>query len=575
LLSKLFPNRNSTFEIQKSLYLFLKKSCHKTDSVQENLLNTMKKISTLSLSIALGVTLTLFTSCKKSETTAEQPPPSASKTPAGNIQSAEKNSFQEVTSHLDPGGNLYLYFSTEQLLDGLSGKTSNLRQLLSAIPNVKEEDRQNLEKALNIITNLVKTSGVEDVSGFGASSIAREKEFYYTKSMLHHYKGKGSGFLWSLFGQKPHPLDGLNLLSTNTAVAMFCDFDLPLLWSVIEKQVAQSGFAEAEQELQKLPQQFEAATGLKWDQVLASLGGEYGLVLTLNESKKISIPIPGGQQPLEIPEPALMLVANVKDNTIFNRVDEALKSSKQSVFRTDEADLKMRTIALPLPLPIQLGPTIATSQGYLFIGSTDLIVKEALAVNAGKSPGLKSTQEFQRLAKDVPQQGNNFVFLSERFGNAVREIQTQALTMTHASDNQKDLLSMFRSEHAPYLFSVGANTDEGWLGISNGNQHPSKLFLVSAIVPVSVSAAMLLPALAKAKQRAQTINCINNLRQIDIAKQAWAAEKSKGPTDAPTISDLLPHLGGKFPICPAGGTYTINAVSTAPECSIPKHVLPK
>ncbi len=462
----------------------------------------MKKISFFTLSLVLSSSLVFFTSCKKSETTTEQTQPSGSKPLAAAGQSAEKNSFQEVTSHLDPGGNLYLYFSTEQILNGLSAKTSNLRQLLGALPNLNEGDRDNIEKGLNIATNLIKSSGIEDVSGFGLSSIAREKEFYHAKAMLHHYKGKGSGFLWTLFGQKPHALDGLNLLSTNTAVAMFYDFDVPLLWNVIEKQVAQSGFTEAEQELQKLPQQFEAATGLKWDQVINSLGGEYGLVLTLNESKKISIPIPSGQ-PLEIPDPALMLVAKVKDDTIFNRVDEALKSSGQSVFRTDEADLKMRTMALPLPLPIQLGPTIATSHGYLFVGSTDLVVKEALAVLAGKTPGLKSTPEFQRLAKDVPQEGNNFVFLSERFGNAMREIQTQALSMTHASGSQKELLSMFRSEHAPYVFSVGANTDEGWLGVSNGNQHPSKLFLAGAIVPAAVSAAMVLPALAKAKQRAQ------------------------------------------------------------------------
>ena len=135
---------------------------------------------------------------------------------------------------------------------------------------------------------------------------------------------------------------------------------------------------------------------------------------------------------------------------------------------------------------------------------------------------------------------------------------------------------MFRSEHAPFLFSVAANTDEGWLGISNGNQHPSKLFLASAIVPVSVSAAMLLPALAKAKQKAQTVNCVNNLRQIDYAKQAWAREQKKEANDLPTMSDLQPYLpNNKFPTCPTGGVYTINSVSTTPECSNPKHVLQK
>jgi len=36
--------------------------------------------------------------------------------------SAVKNSFQEVTSHLDSGGNLYLYLSTEEWLSGLSAQ---------------------------------------------------------------------------------------------------------------------------------------------------------------------------------------------------------------------------------------------------------------------------------------------------------------------------------------------------------------------------------------------------------------------------------------------------------------------
>jgi hypothetical protein len=461
----------------------------------------MKKICLLFLPLICAVPC--FTSCKQNETPGQQGR-SAGAAPA--IASAEKNSFQEVTSHLDPGGNLYLYFSTEQLLDGLSTKVSNLREVLAALPNISTDDRGNLDKAFDIVTNLITSSGFEDVSGFGMSSIAREKGFYHSKALLHHYKGKGSGFLWTLFGRKPHALDGLGLLSTNTAFAGFYDMDVSLLWSVIEKQVSQSGFPQAEQELANLRQQFEKATNLKWDQVLASLGGEYGFVLTLNDSKKISIPIPGGGQPLEIPDPALMLVAKVKDDTIFNRVDEALKNMGQSVFRTDEPDLKMRTVAVPLPLPIQLAPTIATSHGYLFIGTTDLIIKEALAVKAGKLPNLKSTQEFQRLAKDIPQEGNNFIYLSERFGRTIRDIQEQVFAKaTHGSQSQKQLLSLFGSDQATYVFSVAGNTDEGWLGISNGNQHPAKLLLAGAVVPAAVSAAMVLPALAKAKARAQQL----------------------------------------------------------------------
>ena len=74
---------------------------------------------------------------------------------------------------------------------------------------------------------------------------------------------------------------------------------------------------------------------------------------------------------------------------------------------------------------------------------------------------------------------------------------------------------------------------------------------------------------------AQRAACINNLRQIDAAKQQWALEYNKSATDVPTLNDLLPYLkDGIFPACPAGGLYSINAMSESPTCSVPGHVLP-
>jgi hypothetical protein len=69
--------------------------------------------------------------------------------------------------------------------------------------------------------------------------------------------------------------------------------------------------------------------------------------------------------------------------------------------------------------------------------------------------------------------------------------------------------------------------------------------------------------------------CISNLRQIDAAKQQWALEKGKAITDVPTTQDLTPYFkDAVFPLCPDGGTYTINAIGELPVCSIPGHVLP-
>jgi hypothetical protein len=69
--------------------------------------------------------------------------------------------------------------------------------------------------------------------------------------------------------------------------------------------------------------------------------------------------------------------------------------------------------------------------------------------------------------------------------------------------------------------------------------------------------------------------CINNLRLIDDAKQQWAADNSMPNSAVPAAKDLLPYFKENvFPVCPDGGTYSINAVDEIPTCSIPGHVLP-
>ena len=71
----------------------------------------------------------------------------------------------------------------------------------------------------------------------------------------------------------------------------------------------------------------------------------------------------------------------------------------------------------------------------------------------------------------------------------------------------------------------------------------------------------------KAAQNRDT--CIKNLKDIDAAKQKWALVNNKTDVDIPTERDLLPYLSnGAMPVCPGGGTYSINAVGLPPTCSI-------
>lgn len=103
-----------------------------------------------------------------------------------------------------------------------------------------------------------------------------------------------------------------------------------------------------------------------------------------------------------------------------------------------------------------------------------------------------------------------------------------------------------------------------------------EIMIVVAII--GLLAAIAIPNFVKARETSRTNACINNLRQIDGAKQQWALETKASPTATPGSAALYGATNyiTKAPACPAGGSYTIGAISTAPVCSLSAngHVLP-
>ena len=85
-------------------------------------------------------------------------------------------------------------------------------------------------------------------------------------------------------------------------------------------------------------------------------------------------------------------------------------------------------------------------------------------------------------------------------------------------------------------------------------------------------------ATASSSKVSQRNACINNLRQIDAAKNQFALEKGKKSGDPVTEADIKPYIkldaNGNLPKCPAGGKYTIGNIGENTTCSIPDHVLP-
>ena len=103
-----------------------------------------------------------------------------------------------------------------------------------------------------------------------------------------------------------------------------------------------------------------------------------------------------------------------------------------------------------------------------------------------------------------------------------------------------------------------------------------EIMIVVAII--GLLAAIAIPNFVRARTSAQANACINNLRQIDGAKQQYALENKAAATYTPALTDIQPYMGrgtnGTAPLCPSdpaktyATSYTGGDLQTAPVCKI-------
>ena len=99
-----------------------------------------------------------------------------------------------------------------------------------------------------------------------------------------------------------------------------------------------------------------------------------------------------------------------------------------------------------------------------------------------------------------------------------------------------------------------------------------EIMIVVAII--GLLAAIAIPNFVRARTTAQQNACINNLRQMDGAKEQYALENNLADGAAAANGDIGLYIKGGFPTCPANGAYTAGAIGTDPTCDVAGHVLP-
>ena len=124
----------------------------------------------------------------------------------------------------------------------------------------------------------------------------------------------------------------------------------------------------------------------------------------------------------------------------------------------------------------------------------------------------------------------------------------------------------------PAIFSTIA----GWVFVSRSRRRISGK--EKAIISIAVATycpfiiVILVPDFVAAEYQGCENPCVNNLRQLQAAKEEWALENGETNGTFVTVGDITPYVqldrNGNIPKCPEGGTYILGRVGEDVRCSL-------
>ncbi len=494
-------------------------------------------------SAAAVLAFALLAGCEKPASPTAAPAPQPTPAPAP----VEKTSFEAVAKHLDTGGGLYGYLSTESFFRMAAEFAGKMKATAEADLNLTPEQKQRGEAVWQAVRTLVNESGLREISGAGMSSIAIRPGYYRMRAILHHYPEQGRGFLWHLHGGQATALDWVNWLPEKTTAAGSFDLTLEPLREALAKAFASDEALRPQWE--QMEAQVKAATGLELRQILSGLGPVYGYVLVLDPATPFTIPrqTPHGE-PMTIPEPRLALMLQLRDEALLQWVRERLAQIPGQPATTEEEGWTVQRIAIPIPLPF-LSPVVAWKGDRVLIASNEPLFREMLAVHAGKQPGLAATAAFKQAMEGLPTSGTSFGYVTPEFHDAIAAIQMQSLKGNGPNQPGAAMMRVIQEtfQARQLQASVGQTTPEGWITVTNGGLSPAQAVTVTTMVPVALVAAAVVPTLQASKRVASSVTApgsaparavLDQLRLLDAGLDQWAIENSKPSGSQPTTDDV-------------------------------------
>ena len=360
-------------------------------------------------------------------------------------------SYQAVAKYLNPDGSFYLYMDSEQWAAKLDSFLGSVAEMVMTMAP-EGEPRLKAGLVFHFLEAFLDECGLRQLRGAGLSAVPESAEFFHNRmALVHAMPGPPEGLYWECFAGENGTFDVLDWVPQDAVQVSQTPFQPVPAWNWAKRTIMgaeyeplAAGFTQGIMTLRGM--------GVDVDQWVESMGPNAVVVATVSRDEKVQFTLPDGRQ-LEIPQMALAVLVEVKDNTIFQFYDTMLQAMP-NVVRVDDGDLHLRSVPVPARVPVKFLPTVGRMGPYLVYATNDDIVKAMDSCRHGERPSIRADEEFQTLSKGMPETGMGVSFMSRRFSEALQTVMRSAMAENPGAGEMMVLMQKIQKQQASYGVSL-------------------------------------------------------------------------------------------------------------------------
>lgn len=346
--------------------------------------------------------------------------------------------------------------------------------------------------------------GIHDIDGYG-SSTAKQGDMYDWDMFLHMKEGNEKSILWKTLGGEAKELKTLKMVPENVILSLTVRMDVVTLWKFLKEKLPLFNQLDPSVDIPGKLAMFEemaAQNGMPVDAIAQSLTTEVTLAVTMNKDQKMMLP---NTPPL--PQLGASLIIQKNGDHLQNFILQAMTNAPTKKIKSDGYDI----IVVDSPLPTGTKAGIAYDAETIILSSDIASAKNIAAAKNGK--GLLNSPKFAKYAA-IPPKGNMALYVSPEISNSISEV-TGTLPPEIQLGVKTWSLLLFE-DNTPELFMVMSKKPNGlkFDMQSSFNTSTTKMAAMTAVGSVGILAAMILPALGKARMKAKQAKSKSQLKQL-------------------------------------------------------------